>query len=540
MKTLVPVRLTMNVAGVGMAIVAAALAGCGGSAAAQPQGQPENTATPTIAVETPTPGGTPPIIGERPALERHLDQADLVSGKVSFDEMFNLGEQLFVAKFNKLDGQGRPGATGNGVPTRRDIGSAPDFVRTSAPESNSCAGCHNDPRAGGAGDFVANVLVLAQNRDPVTFDVREGNDRNTLGMMGSGAIELLAREMTADLQAIRAQALQDAPNGGSPVTRSLDSKGVNFGSLTANADGSVDTSQVSGVDTDLIIKPFSQKGVVRSLREFTVNAMNQHHGMEAVERFGIGQKDSQGNTIATNDFDGDGVPDELTLGDMTAVTLFQAFLNIPGQMMPGEPERAQAALQGEQLFNQIHCDSCHVPALVLNDTKFCEPYDQNPSGTLSDQTQKVCFDLTNHGPGPRLVHQADGKSALVRAFTDLKRHTICDPQAPFYCNETLVQNGVPTDQFLTRKLWDVGNSAPYGHRGDLTTLTEAIAAHGAEGRASRDAFNALPQNEQAAIVEFLKTLQVLPEGSAALVVDNLGRLVDKQALALRLGVEPGS
>jgi HD-like signal output (HDOD) protein len=102
-----------------------------------------------------------------------------------------------------------------------------------------------------------------------------------------------------------------------------------------------------------------------------------------------------------------------------------------------------------------------------------------------------------------------------------------------------VQNGVPNDHFLTRKLRHVGNSAPYGHRGDLTTITEAIVAHGGEGRASRDAFNALPQNQQAAIVEFLKTLQVLPEGGAALVVDNLGRAVDKQALALRLAVQPG-
>jgi hypothetical protein len=36
--------------------------------------------------------------------------------------------------------------------------------------------------------------------------------------------------------------------------------------------------------------------------------------------------------------------------------------------------------------------------------------------------------------------------------------------------------------------------------------------------------------------EFLKTLQVLPEGSAALVIDNLGRPVDKEALAIRFGV----
>ncbi|MEK7424548.1 MAG: di-heme oxidoredictase family protein, partial [Actinomycetota bacterium] len=56
------------------------------------------------------------------------------------------------------------------------------------------------------------------------------------------------------------------------------------------------------------------------------------------------------------------------------------------------------------------------------------------------------------------------------------------------------------------------------HRGDLTTITEAILAHGGEGRASRDAFSALPKQERDAIVEFLKSLQVLPEGASTLVV----------------------
>jgi Di-haem oxidoreductase, putative peroxidase len=99
-----------------------------------------------------------------------------------------------------------------------------------------------------------------------------------------------------------------------------------------------------------------------------------------------------------------------------------------------------------------------------------------------------------------------------------------------------VQNGVPTDEFITRKLWDVGNSAPYGHRGDLGTITEAIVAHGGEATASRDAFNALPQSQQADIVEFLKSLQVVPQGTMALVVDSLGNPVDKVALAKRFGV----
>jgi cytochrome c peroxidase len=502
--------------GAAVGLLLGGVGGCGGTVGAEPPAQ-------SVA------------IGERATIEHHVNQPDLVSGQISFDEMFHLGEQLFLAKFNALDGQGRPGATGNGVPTHRAIGSAPPFVRTSGNDSNSCAGCHNDPRAGGGGDFVANVFVLAQLRDPVTFDVRDADERNTLGMMGSGAIELLGREMTADLQAIRDRALQEARTTGQSVQASLDTKGVNFGSLTAHADGTVDTAAIEGVDADLVIKPFHQKGVVRSLREFTVNAMNQHHGMEAVERFGRGQRDSAGNVITTDDFDGDGVPDELTVGDITAVTMWQAMQNIPAQVFPGEPERMRAALVGEQRFAQIGCTSCHRPALVLNSPTFCEPYALNTPGTLSDQSQRVCADLTRDGPGPRLVRAADG-TVTVQAFTDLKRHVICDDQVTEFGNEQLVQAGVPTTQFITRKLWDVGNSAPYGHRGDLSTITEAILAHGGEGRASRDSFAALPHDQQSEIVEFLKTLQVVPEGTAGLVADTLGHAVDKAALGARFGV----
>ena len=74
--------------------------------------------------------------------------------------------------------------------------------------------------------------------------------------------------------------------------------------------------------------------------------------------------------------------------------------------------------------------------------------------------------------------------------------------------------------FITRKLWDVGNSAPYAHRGDLTTITEAILIHGGEARASRDAFDGLFIEDRAALVSFLKTLQVLAEGSPSIVVQS--------------------
>jgi hypothetical protein len=454
-------------------------------------------------------------IGERPELEEHINQADIETGSIKFKKLLVIGEEIFAARWNKLDGQGRPAATGAGTPTKRDSSHDPGFIRTSGTDSTSCADCHNQPTIGGAGGFVGNVFVLAQTLDPVTDSVSAefSDERNTLGMNGSGAIEMLAREMTTDLLALRDQAIAQAKSSNTAVTKRLDTKGVNFGEITARPDGFVDTSKVEGVDPDLIIKPFHQKGVVNSVRVFTINAFNHHHGMQAVERFGIGQKDSQGNLITTNDFDEDGVPDELTVGDITAATIFQVAMNIPGRVISDDPRRHAAAVRGESRFAEIGCADCHKPSLTLNTALFSEPNPFNPPGNLRvpDAQHPYTFDLTRDISKPRL--EAAGGGAIVRAFTDLKRHVICDDRDPFFRNERLVQNGVPVDQFITRKLWDVGNSAPYGHRGDLTTITEAVMHHAGEARPQRERFVALGKDQQAEVIEFLKQLQVLPNGS---------------------------
>lgn len=461
--------------------------------------------------------------GERPALEKHLDQTEIESGRIPFDELLEIGERMFTARWNVLDGQGRPAATGSGIPTKRDPKNAQRFARVLGPDATSCADCHFQPTTGGAAGFAANVFVLAQTLDPPTDSTSAefSNERNSLGMNGAGAIELLARQMSMALHDIRAAAVTEARSSGRPVTKPLVTKGVNFGQITALPDGTVDTSRVEGVDSDLIIKPFNQKGTVVSLRVFSINAMNHHHGMQAVERFGIGQRDSQGNLIATPDFDQDGVPDELTAGDITALTLFQAAMNIPGRVLPDDPMRRTAAERGEQLFAAIGCTDCHRPALILDNPIFSEPGPFNPPGNLrpTEVARPVTFDLTRDGPTPRL-ERTSGGSAIVRAYTDLKRHVICDEQDPFFCNERRVQDGVPSNRFLTRKLWDVGSTAPYGHRGDLTTITEAILHHAGEARPQRDRFTALGQAEQAAIVEFLKTLQVLPPGAPPVVTES--------------------
>lgn len=446
--------------------------------------------------------------GDGPVVREHVDQNRIDSGELTFQELFDSGKFLFAAKFNTHDGQGRPASRGDGAP--RVPGSAPRFIRTSAPDANSCAGCHNDPFPGGAGDIVANVFVLSQVLDPVNPSVSGdfSNERNTLGMHGAGAIEMLAREMSEDLLAIRNAALLEAKSSGHTVTRALETKGVSFGAITAHANGSVDTSAVEGVNADLIIRPFHQKGVVRSLREFSNNAFNHHHGMQSVERFGTG------------DPDGDGVTGELTAGDITAATIWQAALNTPAQVIPGDPAAARAIARGERTFARTGCTTCHVPALELRSPRFTEPSPFNTPGNLrpEDVGRPYSFDLGAEGPLPRPERTKSG-GLIVRAYTDLKRHDLCDAELQHYCNERVVQAGVSTRQFLTRKLWDAGSTAPYGHGGDLTTMTEAIHFHGGGARASRDAFFALGDRDRADVIEFLKSLQIVPEGTPALVVD---------------------
>src|SRR6202007_2225401 len=100
--------------------------------------------------------------------------------------------------------------------------------------------------------------------------------------------------------------------------------------LTNLADGTWDMSRVQGLcapslaskgttPPTLVIRPFHQASNIVSIRQFSTNAFNHHHGMQAEERFGL-------NT----DPDGDGFSNELTTADLTAVSIFQATLPVPG------------------------------------------------------------------------------------------------------------------------------------------------------------------------------------------------------------------
>ena len=73
-------------------------------------------------------------------------------------------------------------------------------------------------------------------------------------------------------------------------------------------------------------------------------------------------------------------------------------------------------------------------------------------------------------------------------------------------------------KFLTRKLWGTANEPPFFHHGQFTTIRESVLAHSGEALKSRPAFEAAGAYEQDSLIEFLKTLQVLPPDARELVV----------------------
>ncbi|PVB62241.1 di-heme oxidoredictase family protein [Labrenzia sp. 011] len=439
------------------------------------------------------------------AIREDVDIAALAaSGQDPIAVLQPLGERLFSAKFTTLDGAGRPDATSAIVPTKARRRSPLPFQRLAGMDANACASCHNEPVVGGAGAFTANVFVSEgfESADFDTIDPQFSNERNTNAVQGSGLIELLAREMTQDLRRQRQAVLAKARESGDAAKALLKTKGISFGSLTAYPDGTLDVSGLDGIDDDLTLRPFSQKGVFASLRQFTVNAMNDHHGMQARERFGA-------VWTGTDDFDGDGHADELTPGQISALVAWQATLPAPTRKTDLPDVWQAAAQKGETLFGAIGCSSCHVPELPLESLIFQDPGPFDTAGTLrqSDVAAPLELDLATLDWVKALPRDNQGR-VLVPLFGDLKRHKIADAANDTFGNELLAQRFVARDVFMTAELWGIGSTAPYGHRGDLTTLDEVILAHGGEATASRKAYSALEDPERQAIIAFLRSLEI--------------------------------
>lgn len=166
----------------------------------------------------------------------------------------------------------------------------------------------------------------------------------------------------------------------------------------------------------------------------------------------------------------DGAADpEVASGVVDNVVFYLRTLRPP----PRRARDAPDVLEGERLFEEIGCASCHVPTLRTGRSEIA---------ALNEVTFHPYTDLLLHDMGPEL----DDGYTEGRAWTS---------------------------EWRTPPLWGIGlaptfqgGTAFYLHDGRARTLRAAIEYHGGEGSASRSAFRELDEEEQDQVIQFLRSL----------------------------------
>lgn len=421
------------------------------------------------------------------------------------------GRQVFQRKFTLLQGFGPR--------THDGIGDIAAEGAIGAGLIESCAGCHGRPR--GAAGFGGDVATRPDSRDaPHLF--------------GLGLQEMLADEITSELRATRQKAREQAQRTGRTASLSLQSKGVQYGVIRVDRDGRVDTSGVRGVNADLRVRPFFAHGGTTSIREFIVGAFNDEMGLQAVDpltaRASAGERvvtptgmvldgsldlvKRSNATFPADDPDNDGVHNEIptSLVDYTEFYLFNYF-------RPGTYRQSPATQFGLALMKEAGCTACHVQNLTIDRDRRVADVDTSydPSRAIFNglySTARLLVYEEDDGSGFPTIKRPLQRPFVVRNFfADMKRHDL----GPAFHERNY--DGTITKQFMTEPLWGVGSSPPYGHDGRSINLREVILRHGGEAQKSRNAFAALAEMGQAAVLEFLNSLVLFPPDDTASNLD---------------------
>ncbi|MDJ0926623.1 MAG: di-heme oxidoredictase family protein [Gammaproteobacteria bacterium] len=437
-----------------------------------------------VGAQAQTVAGDEPVLGPP---ELRIQQSGLASGALSLWQIRRAGLHVFSARFRKSDGFGDGPVALGGRPLLQNNGT---FLRINGLDAQSCLGCHDEISAavtpvikgvGGSAGIANSAMPMTRAIDVADFTGNgfagfDGRLINPPALFGTGGVQLVAKEMTTVLQQQKQQALQTP---GTEVR--LRANGVDFGHIVADAQGNLDTSGVEGIDADLVVRPFGRKGEFASVRAFDVNALMFHMGLQPVEMVG-----------ADVDADNDGVSNEVTIGEVSALEIF-----VTTQERPRWTPLNSYAVSGARRFQQIGCADCHRPTMVTRSPYLTYSYPE----VETDPSQNVFYsvDLRQQPAG----FQQFGRGIVVPMFSDLKRHDMGPELAESLFSATDQQNR----EFITVRLWGVADTAPYLHDGRAFTLNEAILLHGGEAQTARDRYAALSVAGRNDVLAFLATLR---------------------------------
>ncbi|HKQ49031.1 MAG TPA: di-heme oxidoredictase family protein [Phycisphaerae bacterium] len=308
---------------------------------------------------------------------------------------------------------------------------------------DSCRACHVDPVIGGAGPRDVNVMRHGKLDMGGNFSPPSSTPNTILHKEIRLGHPII--EATSDINCFEMR--QTPHNFGLGLIDAIteDTIRSHEDPTDTNSDGISGRAHI--LPNDGRLGRFGWKADVPSIVEFVRDAMMAEIGVT------IG---AQPNLTFGRTDDTDGVPDpELPLQDAEDLAFFMTMMAGPPRQPFANPAQVAA---GEAVFASVGCTKCHIPSL--------------PSA-LGD----------------------------VPLFSDLLLHDILPGGTP-----GIVSGNATQTEFRTAPLWGLSQTAPYFHNGAADSIDQAIRLHNGEAAAIRQAYDALPAEDKAALLAFLDTL----------------------------------
>lgn len=207
------------------------------------------------------------------------------------------------------------------------------------------------------------------------------------------------------------------------------------------------------------IGKFGWKGQFATLEEFVAAACAVEMGLT--------------NPLRQQDQPREHVPDpdaklDLDEGQFYALVSFVESLPRPEQILPTHPLDLRQVHEGEALFSSVGCSDCHTPDIA------------GIEGIFSDF----------------MLHRIEDPDKIGSGYGPS-----VEPEVPLPAHHPL------PDEWKTPPLWGVADSAPYFHDGGSPTLEHAITRHHGQAKGVTENYERLSEQDQQALVAFLKTLK---------------------------------
>ncbi|MFL6213540.1 MAG: di-heme oxidoredictase family protein [Blastocatellia bacterium] len=333
--------------------------------------------------------------------------------------------------------------------------------------AQSCAECHQNPVTGSSSQVT---VMRAGHRDAsgVFFEAPGGS------LINDRAIHYSLQERVSSEEDVRTfrsslstlgdgyvECIDDATLIGLAASQARDSNGVIAGQVIR-----VPMLEAPG---QMRVGRFGWKNQHASLLSFSADAYLNEIGI--TNRLLPRENTSLGRSVAA--YDGVADPED-TDNDIDAFARFMRATQVPPR---NEALAATSdARAGADLFNQIGCAICHVPAIITA-----------PVGTVING-------------GTFTVPQALG-GKTIHPFSDFLLHDVGT-------GDGIVQAGGPStaNKLRTPPLWGIHVRSRLMHDAATYTFDDAIRRHAGEAREVVARYNTLKKAKRAQLIAFLQSL----------------------------------